>query len=414
MDFVGKQRINYQKSLRDIAKSMVRLKRPERLLKIITRFIDRKVGVSHTSLLILEEKKKRFTFVDSLGNKRFPIGFVKMELDHPFIEWFDPQKGLNEDFLYRPRLIKKRNIPGRSAHEVEKIISTMDKLKIELAVPGYYKDTLLGLLLLGGKTNGRQFYPSEISFFQVLVQDCSMAVKTAEYHRNLEEQNKEMLKRIEEIEVMRKKEHETYYQIMRCLAEEVHAKDAYTFGHIHQVERLGIMTATEMGMDLTGKKKDVLSASLILHDVGKIGIPDAILKKQGRLDPEEWKVMRTHAEKGARILGPLSDFQEVAEIVRCHHENYDGSGYPRGLKNDEIPVEARIVSVVDAFHAIVSTRCYSKGRPVEFALEELTRCAGTQFDPVVVEAFCRSIKREMKKRGVGFFLDDCTDGTQVA
>ena len=232
-----------------------------------------------------------------------------------------------------------------------------------------------------------------------------MAVKNAEYHRGLAARNEELNRKLHEIETLRKKELQAYYEVMRSLAQEVHAKDAYTFGHINQVERLGMITAREMDLDLSGRKGDVFSASLILHDVGKIGIPDPILKKEGPLTPEEREVMKTHVEKGAKILGHMSAFQEVADIVHCHHENFNGSGYPRGLKGKEIPVEARILSVVDAFHAIVSTRCYSKGRPVEAALEELEKCGGVQFDPDVVTAFTRALKREMKKRGVGFFLE---------
>ena len=239
-----------------------------------------------------------------------------------------------------------------------------------------------------------------------------MAVKTAEYHRGIFEQNQELARRLGEIEGLRKKEQETYYQIMRSLAQQVYAKDAYTFGHVSQVERLGLITAKEMGLDLSGKKRDILCAGLILHDVGKIGIPDHILKKAGRLEGEDWKIMQSHVEKGRQILEPLSDFKEAAEIVYCHHEKFDGSGYPRGLKGEEIPLEARIVSVVDAFHAIVSTRCYSSGKSVDQALSELKRCAGTQFDPAVVDAFTRALRKEMLKRGIDFFLDETTDHSQ--
>lgn len=105
--------------------------------------------------------------------------------------------------------------------------------------------------------------------------------------------------------------------------------------------------------------------------------------------------MRQHPVKGAKILEPLTGFKEVANVVLHHHENYDGSGYPSGLKGEAIPLEARIVSVVDAFHAIVSKRCYSKGKPIEVAFEELERCAGTQFDPQVVGAFIRAYQRTL-------------------
>ena len=198
---------------------------------------------------------------------------------------------------------------------------------------------------------------------------------------------------------MRNKEQRTYYEIMRSLAEEVHAKEPYIFGHVSEVERLGILTAREMGIDLSGKTKDLLSAALILHDVGKIGIPDHILCKPEPLTQDEWLVMKTHVEKGARILEPLTDFKRVREIIMAHHERFDGRGYPRGLKGEAIPIEARIICVVDSFHAIVSSRCYREGRSIESAIHEIRNCSGAQFDPVVVDAFLKALKKELQKKG---------------
>lgn len=406
------KKIDYQAALRDIAKSMVRLRRPQRLLKMITRFIDRKIHLTHTSIVIHDDKKSRYTFIDSKGSRKFPVGLVKFEMDHPLVVWF--QKGYgkeidHQDYLDKSYLAKQLakgklrflNPERRSVFERAK--KAMDDLKIELAVPGYHKKHLTGLLLLGAKKDAGHFTRSEIAFFQILTQDCAMAVKSAEYHQNLIDKNLELEKKFREVETLRKKEQETYYEIMRSLAQEVHAKDPYTYGHIYQVECLGIMTAEELGMDLSGRRRDILSASLILHDVGKIGIPDHILKKPSRLTDEEWIIMRTHVEKGAKILEHMTDFREVAEIIRCHHEFFDGNGYPRGVRGEQIPMESRIISVVDAFHAIVSKRCYSEGRPVEVAFQELRRCSGTQFDGQVVEAFVCAISREIKKRGAGFF-----------
>ncbi|MBI3306898.1 MAG: HD domain-containing protein [Candidatus Omnitrophica bacterium] len=412
-----RKKIDYQQALREVAKSMVRLKRPERLLKMITRYIDRELGLLHTSIVVLEEKRNRYIFVDSKGSRRFPVKFVKFELDHPLVQWFSQQHEDHpsaEDYLMRAALAKKlvnsqyRLLVPEKRAIYERVKKSMDNLKVELAIPAYFKQTLIGFLLLGEKKDKASFTDSEISFFQVLTQDCSMAVKNAEYHQGLIEKNRELEKRIKEIEGLHKKEHETYFQIMKALAQEIHAKDPYTFGHINQVERLGLMTAEEMGLDLSGRRRAILSAGLILHDVGKIGIPDHILKKPSALTAEEREVMKEHVEKGAKILSHLSDFKEVAEIVRCHHESFDGTGYPRGLKGDQIPIESRIVSVVDSFHAIVSKRCYGTGRPIEVAFEELERCSGSQFDPEVVSAFIRSLKRAMAKRGVGFFKDDPT------
>ncbi|MCM8774765.1 MAG: HD domain-containing protein [Candidatus Omnitrophica bacterium] len=406
------KKINYQTVLRDVARSMVRLKRPERLLKLITRYIDRELGLSHTSLVVLEETRDRFIFVDSKGSRRVPIGLIKFEMNHPLVLWFRAEKGKElkcEDFLQRSLLAKglangrlKMLVPERR-QLYEKVKKAMDDLKIELAIPGYFKRTLIGLLLLGEKKDRKPFTKSEISFFQTLTQDCSMAVKTAEYHRSLIDKNVELERQLKEIHNLRKKEQETYYEIMRSLAQEVHAKDPLTYGHINDVEYLGLKTAEELGLDLTGRKRDILSAGLILHDVGKIGIPDQVLKKPTGLSGEEREIMKTHVDKGVKILEPLTNFKEVIEIVRTHHENFDGSGYPLGLKGDAIPIEARIVSVVDAFHAIVTSRCYRSNRSVELAFDELKKCSGTQFDPQVVDALIRMVHKEKVRRGSGFF-----------
>jgi len=402
---------DYQEALKNASKSMVRVKNPRRLLKMITRFVDRELNLTHTSFVVFEAKNKRYVFVDSKGSRRIPMGLVRIDADHALIQWFQHHRSnghLPKDYLEKNRVKALAFKRSDDQEKIKNIWNTLDMLKIELVIPAYYKRGLLGLMLFGKRKDHRSFSASEISFFQTLAHDCSMAIKTAEYHQNLIDQNAELARHVAEVEKLRKKEHDTYYQIMRSLAQEIKAKDPYTFGHVGQVERLGLMTARELKMDLTGRGKDILTAGLILHDVGKIGIPDHILRKPSRLNEEEWKIMQTHPEKGARILDHLTAFKEVAEIVKSHHEYYDGRGYPRGLKGDQIPIESRIVSVVDAFHAIVSTRCYSKGRPIEEAFKELRRCGGTQFDPAVVEAFIRGLKKEMKKRGVDFFLSDPT------
>ncbi|HNX69141.1 MAG TPA: HD domain-containing phosphohydrolase [Candidatus Omnitrophota bacterium] len=411
--FTNNGKFDYQEVLRDVARSMVRLKRPDRLLKLITRFIDRQFGLTHTSLLILDSKKKRYEFVNSKGTGRLPANLVKFDPDHALIQWFsDPKKkqAISREYLFLSDVKKMlsraefRLASNSKSEQLAGVQKAMQNLKVELAVPGYFKDTLVGVLMLGRRLNGRCFAKQEVTFFQTLAHDCSMAVKTSEYNQSLLEQNRELERRLEEIEGMRRKEQRTYYEIMRSLAEEVHAKEPYTFGHVSEVERLGLMTARELGMDTVGRAKDIISAALILHDVGKIGIPDGILCKPGRLDPDEWAIMKTHVEKGAKILEPLTDFKKVREIILAHHERFDGSGYPHGLKGDQIPIEARIVSVVDSFHAIVSTRCYREGRSIEVAFDELQNCAGSQFDPVVVEAFISVLKKELQKKGKDFVL----------
>lgn len=135
----------------------------------------------------------------------------------------------------------------------------------------------------------------------------------------------------------------------------------------------------------------------LLHDIGKIGIPDAILLKQGPLDEEEWNVMRTHPEKGYRIVAQIPGMQEAAEIVHSHEERFDGSGYPRGLRGEQICLGARLFAVIDTLDAMTSDRPYRKAGSFEQARDEIARMSGTQFDPLAVQAFLAEEKtlREM-------------------
>ncbi len=163
----------------------------------------------------------------------------------------------------------------------------------------------------------------------------------------------------------------------------------YTHEHVSRsVEYASriITTLHEQGVSFEGLPEEVLLAGILLHDVGKIFTPKEILFKPGPLSDEEWRIMRRHPVDGAEILEQIDGLKEVARIVRYHQEAYDGSGYPEGLKGEQIPIGARIATVVDAFDAMITDRPYRKGMPVAEAIEELKRNRGTQFDPRVVEA----------------------------
>jgi putative nucleotidyltransferase with HDIG domain len=153
------------------------------------------------------------------------------------------------------------------------------------------------------------------------------------------------------------------------------------------VARYTITLAQEMG--LRGELLTTLRRGALLHDIGKIGVPDRILLKPGTLSEAEWVEMRLHPEIGARILESVDLVRPAAEIVLCHHEHFDGSGYPRGLKSHEIPLGARIFSVVDSLDAIVTPRPYRPAQTHAEAVAEIVRCRGTQFDPGVVDVFSR-------------------------
>lgn len=171
-------------------------------------------------------------------------------------------------------------------------------------------------------------------------------------------------------------------QSLHTFANAVDAKDRDTNGHSVRVAAYSKEIARRMGF--SEEDQEWISYMALLHDIGKIGIPDDILKKNGKLSPEEWKIVKSHPRIGGEILSGFTVIPDIADGAKYHHEHYDGSGYCEGLKGDEIPLKARIIAIADSFDAMCSVRRYQNGMPLEYAREELLRCSGTQFDPNIV------------------------------
>jgi HD-GYP domain-containing protein (c-di-GMP phosphodiesterase class II) len=173
-------------------------------------------------------------------------------------------------------------------------------------------------------------------------------------------------------------------------------RDSSTEGHCSRVKGWITEITTLLNIE-QGLANDIVIAA-ILHDIGKIGIPDDVLLKRGGLTPEEFSVMRSHPEIGALALSSVGRFDRVAEIIKNHHENFDGSGYPSGKRGREIPLGARIVAVLDAYDAMTSDRCYRAAMPKERAIAILRDGAGGQFDPEVVNLFCTILEEKREGR----------------
>jgi putative nucleotidyltransferase with HDIG domain len=182
-----------------------------------------------------------------------------------------------------------------------------------------------------------------------------------------------------------RKQRDLFLDTITILAQAVELRDEYTGGHTQRVSTYSLMLADQLGM--ASADVDLIHIGTPLHDIGKIGIDDAILRKPDKLTPQEFEVMKTHTVKGAEIINTVPDLRPVLPIVRSHHERWDGQGYPDGLGGEAISPLARVVALADAFDAMTSDRPYRKGLPPAAAFGEIEKGLGRQFDPTFAAAF---------------------------
>ncbi len=172
-----------------------------------------------------------------------------------------------------------------------------------------------------------------------------------------------------------------YHEIIDCIVSALDAKDPYTAGHSQRVSDMSLVVCNLLGLKKDNTQKIHIAAHL--HDIGKIGIPDAILHKKGRLTKEDWVIIKKHPQIGAEILSKSYHLNELKEIVLSHHERFDGKGYPHGLKAEKIPVGSRIIAICDSIDAITSTRYYRKAHSFEFCYDEIEKNLGIIYDPMI-------------------------------
>jgi putative nucleotidyltransferase with HDIG domain len=235
-----------------------------------------------------------------------------------------------------------------------------------LCVPVKSRDTVIGVLQAINKKDG-SFDNDDLETLASLANQVAVAIENARLYEELRE---------------------TFYGTTLALAETLEKRDPYTGGHVRRVRNYSM--AIGRGLGMSAKDLERLKLSAILHDIGKIGVRDSILLKEGRLDPDELDAMNQHSLFGAEILQHVRYLQDVIPGVKGHHEKYDGSGYPDGLREQDIPLNARIIAVADTFDAMTTDRPYRKALSFPTAFAELTRGCGTQFDARVVETFIKA------------------------
>jgi len=233
----------------------------------------------------------------------------------------------------------------------------------------------------------REFGAYAVAGFAVPVLMTRFTMK--QYVGRTEHTVRELREKHREVKELSSELEEAYNETLAAFVSALDTRDVETQGHSQRVAELSLQIGEALGVARESREWLDLKHGAMLHDVGKIGVPDAILRKPEALTAEEWQAMKEHPAAGYRMLRGVRFLASAAELVLCHHEHYDGAGYPRGLRGEEIPLAARIFAVADAFDAITSERPYKAARSVQEACEEIRRNAGTQFDPRVVEELLR-------------------------
>ncbi|MBI3074137.1 MAG: GAF domain-containing protein [Deltaproteobacteria bacterium] len=321
-----------------------------RAMEAAARLLDCDVS----SLLLLDPETGELYFEVALGEAGAKVKEVRLKRGEGIAGWVAEH---NEAVLI-PDCTKDPRFAGHVDRKSEFQTRNM------VCVPVTIKGRMLGVLQGINKRNRRTFDEYDLNVLTMLSNEVAIAIDNAQTHEKLRR---------------------SFSQTAQALAEAIEVRDPYTGGHTKRVTDFSEAIARRLGIE--EQEIENIKLSAVLHDIGKIGVEDKVLRKPGRLDDAEYDAIKKHPSYGAEILGPVEQMRSVIPGMLHHHERYDGRGYPRGLKGDEIPESARIIAVADTFDAMASDRPYRKGLDPEVALAEIQKCSGTQFDPRVVEAF---------------------------
>lgn len=315
-----------------------------------TKLMDAEVG----SLLLIDAARKELFFEVALGEQGERMKEIRLKMGEGIAGWVaQTGKSVIVDD------VQKDTRFSRKADQ-----KTQFTTRNMICVPVKIKGRTIGVLQAINKKNQGRFSKGDLEDFSSLANQVAIAIENANLYKELKD---------------------TFLSTARALSDTIEAKDSYTAGHTQRVMEYSLVIGRRLG--LPPEEMENLKLAAILHDIGKIGVDDQVLRKQGRLTEEENRKMQQHTIIGPRIVKRVRQLHPIIPGIRHHHEMYDGSGYPDGVKEEGIPLMARIIAVADTFDAMTSDRPYRKGLDVMTALRELKKFSGKQFDPKAVQAF---------------------------
>jgi len=325
-----------------------------RAMEAITRLMNAEVG----SLLLVDNESKELYFEVALGEKGDKVKEIRLKMGEGIAGWVAEN---GEPLLIQD--VRKDLRFYKSADEKTDFI-TRDMI----CVPVRVKEKIIGVLQAINRKEG-VFGNEDIRLFQLFSDQVAIALDNARLYEEIRE---------------------AFFATAQALAEAIEKRDPYTGGHTKRVVNYSL--AAGKYLNLSARELEILKLSAILHDIGKIGVEDSVLRKPGKLDDEEAKLMKMHPLMGADIMRHIKQLKDLIPGMMHHHERLDGRGYPKGLKGEDIPIIARIISVADTFDAMTTDRPYRKGLSHQTAIDEIKKETGTQFDRDAALAFVKAFE----------------------
>ena len=349
-----REKYNASLMLQRLSRTTAALMDLEKIAKIVLSDVVETLHIGRAAIFIKSDPEGNFRLLAEQGAQKTPP--PKFDLSHPIVRWL----------VRRNRILSKNDLAIRPIFRAmwSEELKYLNEFPAELFIPLATKGELAGFLMVGPKLSGQSYsFDDEVSL-TTLANQTAIVIENARLYEDLEN---------------------TFVQTVVTLANAIDMRDTYTSSHSQRIAAWAADIARVLGCT-PQEIQDVYWAGL-LHDIGKIGIPDAILNKPTHLVESEWEIIRKHTIVGARLISSIKKLADVAPIVECSHERLDGSGYPHGLKGEEIPLGARIIGVVDSYSAMRDERTYKKSIGHNEAVEELKRNAGILFDTQVVSVF---------------------------
>jgi len=344
----------------------------KQLLQLLVNAIAQELDADRASLMLINQDLAELSIEAFIGIDEQLAKSIKVRIGEGVAGWVAKHGEMvfSENIHQDSRFLQNPDRPYRS----DSFISA----PLFLCVPIKMQHSVIGVININNKKGGGVFTEEDSQLVTTLAGQVAVAIENARNFDKLRQSSMELK--------------EAHFQTIGILSEAIEVKDAVTGGHSERM--LCFATAVAKSLKLTEQEIELLNYAALLHDIGKIGISQQILNKPAQLTPEEFAHVKEHPRIGAKMIRDVKFLAPVAPLILAHHEKFDGTGYPHGIAGEHIPIQSRIVAVLDAYDAMTSERPYRAAPGHEWAVQELRKFSGSQFDPLVVEALLTTIEQE--------------------